>query len=321
PTPTPAACLPNTREIRVETSTACNYRCSMCPRESLTRPQQIMSDALFERVVRAARAEMPSLSMCTVSGFGDFCADPGWRNKLALARELFDEVHVVTNLARVDDDDIATLASLATEVRVSLYATTEETFRQVHKPPRGVRLCDIERRARALAARGGATLKMTCCELDANRDEIPTWITRWRHVAAHVEVWRPHNWVDGRAYREIAPAEQRLASCGRPAAGPIQVQVDGTINVCCFDYDGKMVVGDLSRQSLAEIFGGDALQRIRALHADGRADELDLCAVCDQRDPQQRRAEQLVYCSSADAAERVLRTSSGGETLRETRRA
>jgi hypothetical protein len=93
------------------------------------------------------------------------------------------------------------------------------------------------------------------------------------------------------------------------------VQVDGTVNVCCFDYEGQMLVGDLRTQGLGEILDGAPLRRIRALHASGRADELPLCAVCDQREPPARKAAHLVFSSAADADARVLRTSSAGEAL------
>jgi hypothetical protein len=93
------------------------------------------------------------------------------------------------------------------------------------------------------------------------------------------------------------------------------VQVDGTVNVCCFDYDGAMVVGDLTRQTFSEIYSGAELARIRELHASGQADQLPLCRVCDQRDPPERKASYLVV-SPDDATERVRRTSSKRELLR-----
>jgi len=57
------------------------------------------------------------------------------------------------------------------------------------------------------------------------------------------------------------------------------------------------------------------MARIRQLHASGRADELAPCAVCDQREPPERKREHLVYCSWDDRFSRVGLTSSGGERL------
>ena len=302
----------DTREIRVETSTVCNYRCVMCPRESLSRPQRIMSNALFARIVASARSEFPQLEMCTVSGFGELAADPDWVWKLSLARDLFEQVHVVTNLSLVEPELLEALARNTTEIRVSLYAADDADFRRVHRAPARVSRQSIESKIRRLVELG-ACVQLTCCELDENRASVRSFVEKWQGLVDRVEVWRPHNWVDGRCYRP--QAEDRVGSCGRPLSGPIQVQVDGTVNVCCFDYDGAMVVGDLTRQSFAEIFSGAELSRIRELHAAGRADELPLCRVCDQRDPPERKAAYLVHCPD-EATERVSRTSSKRELLR-----
>jgi hypothetical protein len=173
----------------------------------------------------------------------------------------------------------------------------------------------IEARIEKLASLRGPNLevKLACCQLDENAHQIGDWIERWHGKVDELEVWRPHNWVIGRRYRSTEG--RRLESCGRPASGPLQVQVDGTMNVCCFDYDGAMLIGDLRKQSFHDILQGDALRHIQELHAEGRADELPLCAVCDQREPPEQKRSCLVYTTAEDAEMRLRRTSSGREVL------
>lgn len=307
--------LTPTKEIRVETSTVCNYNCRMCARDSLVRQREIMSNELFEQIVTSAKNELPHLECCTVSGFGEFAADRDWPFKLELAGRLYSRIHVVTNLSLVRDDQIDLLADLATEVRVSVNALGDDRYPIVHRSPRRVSYSQIARRLERLSDRRGPglELRLSFSVVDENADQVEAWIARWEGIADGIEVWKPHNWVDGKDYRAIA--SERLSTCGRPASGPLQVQVDGTMNVCCFDYNGVMLIGDLRSQSFREILDGPELARIRELHATGRADELPLCAVCDQRDPPERRQEYMVHCSFADKSERVLRTSSGYEKV------
>jgi hypothetical protein len=156
-------------------------------------------------------------------------------------------------------------------------------------------------------------VRLSFSVLDENIDQVPAWIEHWDGIVDGIEVWKPHNWVDGKQYRTIS--NDRLSTCERPARGPLQVQVDGTMNVCCFDYDGAMLIGDLEKQSFTEILTGPELERIRELHATGRADELPLCAVCDQRDPPEEKEKYMVHCSFDDKSERVRRTSSGYERV------
>jgi radical SAM protein with 4Fe4S-binding SPASM domain len=63
--------------------------------------------------------------------------------------------------------------------------------------------------------------------------------------------------------------------------GAMYVKQDGNVYPCCQSYmlDGAPV-GHLGEQSLAEIFNSDEMRRLRRLHADGRAAEIDMCARC-----------------------------------------
>jgi hypothetical protein len=49
---------------------------------------------------------------------------------------------------------------------------------------------------------------------------------------------------------------------------------------CCRDDDGRLVLGDLLRQSLAEIWQGPEAQALRARHRDGAFPCGHLCEGC-----------------------------------------
>jgi hypothetical protein len=273
-----------------------------------------MPFALFELIVNRCLEDRPNLDYCTVSGFGEALLDPGWQEKLAFARQRFRTVHVVTTLGTVEHGQLADLAELASEVRVSMGGVDDATYAAVHRPQTPVSFREIETRVLSLLAlrKSGLRVILTCCAVSPMQPVLGQWIDRWKHLADEVEVWRPHNWVNGRAYR--TPSPTRMTSCGRPEAGPIQVQVDGTVNVCCFDFNGDTEIGDLRVKRLAEILDGQAMRRFRTLHAKGQADSLPTCRVCDQRDPPERKQEHLLF-SSRDKLLRVQQTSSGHEVM------
>lgn len=309
--------LTDSTEIRIETCTLCSYDCVMCPRDVFTRRRTVMPSALFDEIAARAHEEMPQLRTITVSGFGEFSLDPDWRRKIETASRLYDRVHVVTNLQPLAIDDLDHLLEHVDDVRVSLYATSDPVYRAVHRPPATARVREIEDRVRYIAAhrREGQRLILTFLELDGNRAERAAWMDRWSTIADLVEVWLPHNWIDGRAYRHRC--EHRLQTCGRPAHGPVQVQVDGTVNVCCFDFNGVLTVGDLRVNSLREIYDGPGMTRVQKLHESGHADEIAACRVCDQRDCGECKSAYLVHSSRFDRRERIELTATSYEALRE----
>jgi hypothetical protein len=97
-----------------------------------------------------------------------------------------------------------------------------------------------------------------------------------------LEIWYPHNWVYGKKYRDVTGAPL-LSTCGRPASGPIQLQIEGDIIMCCFDFDNKMVLGNFKDQTLEEIYSGPIFNNIYNHHDNGTCGKSDLiCNGCDQ---------------------------------------
>ena len=276
-----------------------------------------MPTDLFRSILKRVASEVSGIHRCTISGFGEFSMDPDWVHKLEIARRYFNEsLHVITNLAGVHDSrQIAALSRLATEIRISINATTPEVFCRVHCTENSAAFAHQEYVIRELARLkpAGHLLRLSFVAVKENIHQYKEWITRWQHVVDEIEVWQPHNWVDGRSYR--APSPRRLHTCGRPFHGPLQVQVDGTMNVCCFDYNGELLIGDLRVSSFDEILSGEKMSHIRSHHRDGNADRLAPCRLCDQRDLPAERQKYLLYCNWESTAERVMLTSSAKEKI------
>ena len=62
-------------------------------------------------------------------------------------------------------------------------------------------------------------------------------------------------------------------------------------------YDGKIILGDLNRQSLEDILRGERFRRLRDAHKNGDFSEFPFCSSCDQLN---RREDVLVYTNIKD---------------------
>jgi len=304
-----------TNEIRIETCTVCNYNCQMCARGTFRRKREVMPGALFDRIVARTVEELPHINTATLSGFGEFSIDSQWRRKLEHAAQCFDRIHVVTNLSLLRREDARYLLDHVSDIRVSIYGLDPETYRRIHRSPLTVRYEEVRDGILFLAEhrKDHQRIILNYIEMEDNRHQTRDWIAYWKDKVDLIEVWKPHNWIDGKQYRVLDAS--RLATCGRPSGGPIQVQVDGTVNVCCFDYNGEMLIGDLRVESFASIYEGERMKRIQRLHADGRADELPLCRICDQRNGEESKAANALYNSRFPIHERIRATSTEYEVL------
>jgi len=57
---------------------------------------------------------------------------------------------------------------------------------------------------------------------------------------------------------------------------------DGRVSPCCVDYDLGLIVGDVSKQTLKEIWESEELSKIRDIHKKGEFYKLNACANCEK---------------------------------------
>lgn len=307
--------IPVNNDIRIEVCTACNYSCTICPRDIFKRKHEVMPTSLFAELISKITAEAPQYNMVTFAGFGEPLLDPDFVDKVRICRDAGLETLVLTNGSKLSEKTFMELDALGMQsVRVSFYGMTPDSYRKVHNPPESLsfeqvvktieNICQMERSTKLL-------LTLNVVE-GVNDDDVAEWIEYWKDRADLVEVWKPHNWVYGREFRGVEVSKRN--TCGRPFNGPLQVQVDGTVNMCCFDFNGDLLLGDLKAQSLNEIFTSEEYEKIKQCHESGDYGDHDLiCKNCDQRNID--KSDVMVFNSKFDIKERVEMTSSGYSKL------
>ena len=65
--------------------------------------------------------------------------------------------------------------------------------------------------------------------MEANAHQLEDWIKYWEARVNEVYAWKPHNFTDGRQYRDIAGKKQK--TCGRPLDGPLNIASNGEAHV------------------------------------------------------------------------------------------
>lgn len=59
------------------------------------------------------------------------------------------------------------------------------------------------------------------------------------------------------------------------------VQSDGQVSLCCMEHDGKVIMGDVRKNTIEEIWKGPMFQHYRDMHIQRRQAELEVCKGCD----------------------------------------
>lgn len=283
-------------EIRIEPTNMCNGKCIMCPREEMKRPQGILDINIYKRIIdEAVEAGAKQLSL---ENFGETFLDPYIFERAEYAKSKGLRILTITNASLLDEGKSIKALQLFDVIRISMYGVTKDIYEKIHRnlvfeeTQRNIAcLFDIRKKAPQCKTR----IEMYFLLMNENEHQVKSFLGKYEGLADAVAVWKPHNWGDGRKYRK--PSGKKI-SCGRPFTGPLQVQWDGVVVPCCFDYDSRMILGDLKKQTIHEVFSSKQYDELRQAHKEGDFSKFPFCNVCDQLN---KRGDVLVYTNIKNA--------------------
>ena len=268
-------------EVRYEVTDNCNASCIMCPRDKHTRPHGIMCTEQYKRSVDEVVAL--GAKQVVLTGFGEPLLDKQLEVKIAYAKQRGLRTYIITNASALTAKrSLSLMRAGLDEMRVSFYGTSAATYEAVMRKLSYKRaeaaLRDFLSLRRALGAK--TVVQMSFLAIPGVNDHEADEFRRvWEPRVDFVELWRPHNFGDGRDYRD---RQGKRTTCGRPANGPLQIQWDGTVIPCCYDYNNSIVLGNAFMEPVMDILRGERYAALRQAHADGQFDEFPFCAQCDQ---------------------------------------
>lgn len=270
------------KEILIEFTNRCSARCEICPREKLTRDTADMDFGLYKKIIDDA--SQYDIRMINTCGYGDVLLDSLLFQRLEYARQKLPEarVYVGSTCYYLDESMYEDVAKYVDVLKISFYGMSRETYEASHggnlKFETSLRnvlgfLKYVQRREKKTHTVALLTVS------DANKNDVDEFIGFWSPLVDEVMVWKPHNFGGGRMYREIDPSRQE--TCGRPFNGPPVVTVSGEVSVCCFDFNGQLIVGDTRTQSLRQIMHSEPFRGIRRAHEERKFEGL-ICNECCQ---------------------------------------
>ena len=149
----------------------------------------------------------------------------------------------------------------------------------------------------------------------ANRHEVRRFAEEWSAEGAQVMVKEARDWA-GQVSLVPLGLNARTPAARTPCKMPwteLTVLWDGAVVPCANHYERDNLLGDLTQQSLDEIWNGPALTRLRDAHlADALAD-VRVCATCPRLPFD--HADFIAVDQLAQRRRNYLRTAEGGDPL------
>lgn len=261
--------------VQIESTNMCNAKCVFCPRDDMHRKQGIMSVELFRKIVDEC-VEL-GITHVRMHNYGEALMDRNLVDKVRYAKERgIQEVGMISNGSLITEAVARGMIDAGLDaINISVDASGKEVFESTRLGLKYDKvIANIERlvRLRAESGRRRPKLILSFVRQNNSADE-QAFIEHWRAIADKVHVTDLHNWGG-----TLNTESDVNYPCYRPWL-TFTVLWDGRVSLCCADFDGKTILGDLNAASIREIWNAEPYRLARRQHLESGGP--DICRSCD----------------------------------------
>ena len=261
--------------VQIESTNICNAKCVFCPRDDMHRRQGIMSVELFRKIVD----ECVTLGITHVRmhNYGEALMDRRLVDKVKYAKERgIREVGMISNGSLITDHVARGMIDAGLDaINISVDASGKEVFESTRLGLNYDKvIANIERLVRLRTESGKRRPKLILSFVRQNNSaDEQAFIEHWRGIADKIHITDLHNWAG-----TLNTESDVNYPCYRPWL-TFTVLWDGRVSLCCADFDGKTILGNVNTQSIADIWNAEPYREARRQHLESGGP--DICRACD----------------------------------------
>lgn len=261
--------------VQIESTNICNAKCVFCPRDDMERKQGVMAWDLFTRITDECAAL--GITHIRLHNYGEAFVDRKLTEKIAYAKQKgIREVGIISNGSLITPEVARGVVAAGLDaINISVDAAGKEVFEATRLGLKYDKvMAGVEHIIEARQAQGRTRPKLILSFVRQNNStEEQAFIARWGARADKIHITDLHNWA-GTLNHE---SDVRYP-CYRPWL-TFTVLWDGRVSLCCADFDGKHILGDLKTHSIADVWNSDAYRETRRAHLDHGGPAI--CQSCD----------------------------------------
>ena len=261
--------------VQIESTNICNAKCVFCPRDDMHRRQGIMSVELFRKI--ADECVELGITHVRMHNYGEAFIDQRLVEKVRYAKERgVKEVGLISNGSLITEEAARGMIDAGLDaINISVDASGKEVFESTRIGLKYDKvIANIERLVRLRAESGTRRPKLILSFVRQNNSaDEQAFIEHWRAIADKIHVTDLHNWAG-----TLNTESDVNYPCYRPWL-TFTVLWDGRVSLCCADFDGRTILGDLNTSSIREIWNAEPYRLARREHLESGGP--DICRACD----------------------------------------
>jgi MoaA/NifB/PqqE/SkfB family radical SAM enzyme len=239
------------------------------------RRQGVMDMDLFKKVVD--ECVTLGITHLRVHNYGEPFLDKQLVDKVRYAKQRgIAEVGMISNGSLIFEDIAQGMIDAGLDaINISVDASGKEVFESTRlNLEYDVVIRNIETLVRLRKASGRVRPKLILSFVRQNNSaDEQEFIDHWRKIADKVHITDLHNWAGTlNATSDVNYPCYRMWQT-------FTVLWDGRVSLCCADFDGRHILGDLRTSTIADVWNGPAYLGARRQHLESGGPEI--CRSCD----------------------------------------
>ena len=274
--------------IAIEPTNACMMKCIMCPRKYMKRKIGFMDINLFKKIIDQAKG---CTNMISLELFGDALLHP----KIG---EMIDYLHkkgilsqISTNATSLSDNAVDKILNSKLDVLlIALDGIDDRTYKKYRgkSADYGKAVIQINNllKRKIEGKRKKPFIDIRMLGLPGLQEHFNIFKEQWNKQGIDkISTNTFHSF--GGSVKEIKDSEIGAnwtyhGMCFKPWQG-LHIYWDGRVVPCCFDYDGKVILGNLNKETLEEVWNNKKMQELRKQFLTGKFKSNKLCKTCKER--------------------------------------
>ncbi len=268
--------------LDLESTSVCNLRCITCFQNFAPPPKGFMTMDLYKKVID----EATSKGLCALKLMyrGESLLHPNiiLMIQYAKARGVL-EIMINSNCTLLTEEKARGIIDAGLDKLIcSVDGCEKETYEKIRVGAKFEEVLENIKRIQRLKKELGTDkpkVRVQMVDSPANHHQIEKFILFWSEIADEVGIEDMNDWHDKKLTHVVVSKEFQ---CPMPWQRLIS-QFNGDVSICCGNIYGKLIAGNLNKQSVEEIWHGETMQKLRKFQKEGNSHCVRICAECGFR--------------------------------------
>jgi radical SAM protein with 4Fe4S-binding SPASM domain len=296
---TQAVPLARPMAIYLETTNICNFKCIFCPESFGDYKERAgglfqLSPPDFQYIAEQIKL-IGGLKTLSFYMMGEPFVNKNLTNYIKLAKELkiSERLIVTTNGTLITEDKYQAICESGLDyLRVSIYGPNEEKHKiNTQSPIKLARVVQNILGFKKFRDENGFSLPHIYIKMieSTNPQDNQDFLSTFKDVGDETSLEPVMNWndpdegnlaqIDTQSLQAMPYFALKKEACPFPFY-TLVIHSDMKVSVCCVDWEKKTVIGDLRKNTLEEIWRGEALFNFQLKHIQRKRSELEGCKNC-----------------------------------------